>query len=496
MSKSRQEAILVDPLYRKLILGATAIGFNDGTLGITSLTAATPGVVTLATLNAYQIHEHYWPDNMTVSVSGGTAPLSLNNVFKIKQVAADPDAVYLYTLKDAPVGFTATERDALAGDWVVRPIIPKDYFFAQIRVETGAIRYRCDGVIPDANNGIYVGAGGSFQYNGDMDNLKFFAVDNDSPVIHALITKTHEALGTPTGSTTATVSAGTRVNTTGHNGTGSATVANPQPVETIKGTAVNSESNPENVAVNGLNGTGIATLVNAVPVIEGYFTQFARSTFHGLAVQATTAAAVDGTAGMKVFGFDANTGHVNMGFKARRVMIRNNGATPVHLGWVAGESTTGGVIDNIVMSGADHTKNILVTTKAAHGILEGSPVPVYLAATGGLLSQDIVCANGYHAVATYAGSTTQFTLGFTNLDTGTEVTTDWGYWYKGFDGYCQPAVYTEGAVALGGYYCEASSIPGDWVELPYNIAALFVLNPAGGAQVTNTPFKAEVIFLR
>lgn len=240
-------------------------------------------------------------------------------------------------------------------------------------------------------------------------------------------------------------------------------------------------------ALLGVDGSTLASFINPAVVVEGGFTNFARGTFHGLTVQATTVAAVDGTAGMKVFGFSTTTGHTNMGFKARRVMIRNNGATPIHLGWVAGESTTGGVIDQIEKSGS----NILVTTKTAHGLSAGTTA-VYLAATGVALSEDGVKANGYQT-ATYVDATT-FTVGTTSALT--TVSTDWGYWYKGFDSYVQSGVYTAGAVTLGGLYCEASSIPNDWFILPYNIAALFVLNPAGGATVTNTAFKADVVFLR
>lgn len=496
MSKSRQEAILVDPLYRKLILGATAIGFNDGTLGITSVTAATPSVVTLATLNAYQIHEHYWPDNMQVSITGGEVPESFHGIFKIKQVSGDPDAIYLYTLKDAPVGLDANTLTQVAA-FIVRPIIPKDYFFAQIRVETGAIRYRCDGVIPDANNGIYVGAGGSFQYNGDMDNLKFFAVDNDSPVIHAIITKSHEALGTPTGSTTATVSAGTRVNTTGHNGTGSATVANPQPVELIHGTAVNSVTNPDFVKLT--DGTNPYSLSNPQPVIEGYFTQFARGTFRNLGVQATTVAAIAGTAGMKVFGSSTSAtaaadkmGHVDMGFIAKRVLIRNNSGKMLVAGWVAGSGTTGGQITDINLSGSAPNGNIIVTCAGAHGIPESGTAPVFLAATEAVLTSHGVKAEGYH-IATYYSSTA-FTLDLTDVDTFTQLTGTWGYWYKGFTSYCAPATYVPSTATLAGYTLETSSIPGDVYELPYDIAALFILNPASPAGATADTYGTSYVY--
>jgi hypothetical protein len=240
-------------------------------------------------------------------------------------------------------------------------------------------------------------------------------------------------------------------------------------------------------ALLGVDGSTLASFINPAVVVEGGFTQFARGTFHGLTVQATNPAAIAGTAGMKVFGNTATTGHTNMGFIARRVMVRNNGATPVHLGWVAGESTTGGLIAKLEKDGS----NILVHTKVAHGLAAGTTT-IYLEATGAALSEDGVKLNGV-CTATYVDADS-FTVGTTSALT--TVTADHGFFYKGFDSYVQPGVYTAGAVTLGGLYCEASSIPNDWFVLPYNIAALFVLNPAGGATVTNTAFKADVIFLR
>lgn len=246
-------------------------------------------------------------------------------------------------------------------------------------------------------------------------------------------------------------------------------------------------------ALLGVDGDTLASFINPAVVIEGGFTQFARGSFHGLTVQATSETTAAGTGGTKVFGFSATTGHVNMGFKARRVKIRHNGAYNVHLGWVAGESTTGGVVTSVTNDAVSATNRVVVTTAAAHGLSTGDYVCV--SAIDAHLNEDLILASGYYAI-TKIDATSFYRTGVEATDT-TEHANSYGFWYKGFDSYVLPAVYTKGAVALGGVYCEASSIPNDWIELPYNIAALFVLNPSGsGGTITNTEFKAEVHFLR